>query len=489
MTKTTLALGILIVALSGSIEAEAQIRCGTPQALERFRVRALPMPRPSSTKTLDSDKYPLRFHYPADAAISEQQGAMIMFFMEQAWHYSVDVLGYDAPPGDGTAGGDERIDFYVEDLSYMSAGGVTVPETVSYERSDRYALSGYVSLDASAGLNCETVSHEFHHVIQMGYDGAEDPAFFENTSSYIQGLVCSGVPYVGWVLDTFQQSPGLAIDYFTPGDAYQYGAYLWLQFLSEAYWDGDPLPVRLLWEGTKQVSSNNEPDYLDAADAILKADRGTDLWGMLSRFSEWRLVAGRYDDGRHFSNGAAWDSGATVAIQDTHNANGRINDAEGLPVAETGTSYIMLDNVLSRDALVDFSFDGDPSASWHVQAIRLAEGKGRAQVVESGIEGASGAFTFPISGDDASAVIAITNLGDFSHDPDLDEWTQAPFKYSYEVRDPPDTDTGTPSAEDAGADAGNGGDGSGCGCRAAGLSRGRSLLDLAMSVALAELGM
>jgi hypothetical protein len=485
MTRSTLPIILLLACTSVPTGARAFEGCGTPGALERFRMRALPMPRPSSSKTIDSQKYPLRFHYPSDIAIPEQQGAIIMAYMEQAWYYSVQVLGYEPPVGDGTEGGDDRIDFYVEHL--QGAGGVTVPEMRSYDRMDRYAVTSYVSLDATAGLDCETVAHEFHHVIQFGYDGAEDPAFFENTSTYVMGLVCNGAPYEGWQLATFQADPTSAIDYFAYSNAYQYGAYIWLQFLSEAYWKADPLPVRLLWEGTRQASENNEPDYLDVADSLLEADRGTDLWGMLSRFSEWRLVAAGNDDGHHFSNGGAWESGATVTIQATHNANGHISDAEGPPVAETGTGYVMLKNVLRRDALVDFSFEGDPTASWHVQAIMLADGAGRARVVQSGIEGSSGAFTFPITSDDASAVIAVTNLGDLSHDPDGDEWTKVPFRYSYAVRDPEDTDTSSPAPEDAGADGGSGGDGSGCDCRAAGRSS-ESLLGLAVSAALARLG-
>jgi len=455
---------------------EDPVRVGsTVEAIQLYRA-GLPLPAPpESDSFLDSTRYPIRFHLPENYAISQSLAAVILGRIEQAWEAEVEGLGFDAAPPEADMGGDERLDFYVE--RFPGAAGVTVPLRDVAGTTDRYAVTSYVMLDPDVGLDCETIAHELNHVLQLGMDAAEDPTFLEATSVYVSTLVCQGEPYSNYFLDAFQARPYWALDHFVSGDAYPYGSYIFLQFLSEAYGEGDPAVVVGMWRDTMQFGIVNEPDFLDLAAQIGAPAGDGNLPAVLARFSEWRLLVGDLDDGAHFSNADRWTNAQIPAVSRTNVISQPVSGQRIAQVEETGTAYALLTNELNKEGTLRISYTSEtPDFAWLVRAFVLRGGHSDAVVHSFAGPAVSGELDLPLEVADESVVLAFTAIGGGQSDPDDNAWAYnvGEAVYSLELR--PAVEPGTDS-EEGGDDAGLGdaadtsGDGDGCSCAATGQAR------------------
>ena len=102
---------------------------------------------------------------------------------DSVWHFEVDHLGYDAPPSDGSNGGDSLMDIYIAELG-GGYYGYTSPEDVLSDQSatsyividndfNIWPYNQSAELDRRLDAGRVTVAHEFFHTIHFAYDYTE----------------------------------------------------------------------------------------------------------------------------------------------------------------------------------------------------------------------------------------------------------------------------------------------------------------------------
>ena len=219
--------------------------------------------------------------------------------------------GWPAPPAD-KAGPDTAYDLYV-DPTQAQGEAYTQPEdavtTVAWD-----AMTSFIGLPETYANDAELfsiVAHELSHGSQFGIDASEDDAFFENTSVFMEWTIAHDVPTYAVGVADYQAHPDRALNYFG-ADLYEYGAGMWLIFLSEHFDAGGQGLVQRLWNQSKQPTSVTEPDFLDVLPVIL-GEKGTDLGRFFATYASWRYFTGARADGLHFADGAAWGASSLVA--------------------------------------------------------------------------------------------------------------------------------------------------------------------------------
>lgn len=112
---------------------------------------------------------------------------------DSAYNIEVGVMGFPPPPGDSGAGGDDRFDIYIINISGYY--GYTELETklndnsyTSYMVMDNDFLGNYTTGIKAAKV---TVAHEFHHAIQVGNYPyrSSDKYYHELTSTSMEEFV------------------------------------------------------------------------------------------------------------------------------------------------------------------------------------------------------------------------------------------------------------------------------------------------------------
>jgi len=248
---------------------------------------------PDSTVNLAYDTLHFRIHYTesgyhavlgsdGDPATIPQFVKDFGDYSEQAWEYEVNTLGYDAPPPDGTNGGNEKFDVYIQDLDYYGYsaeenGHPFIIVDNDYENENGYTLSFEPNRDPEghrAGNMKITAAHEFFHAIQYYYDdwNVDYEWWDENTAvwmedevfDYVDGyLNYIGAPFddLNWNLrwdpgepwypfysnqpetsderpsDVWFEAPHLSLDTTKTNafDRYMYGGVIWVKYLAAMF--------------------------------------------------------------------------------------------------------------------------------------------------------------------------------------------------------------------------------------------------------------
>src|SRR5262249_31774361 len=112
------------------------------------------------------------------------------------------------------------------------------------------------------------VAHELNHASQFAIDAAESDVFFEHTAGFVEKTMANVPATYGVGIPDFQGHPERALVYIGK-DYYEYGASLWVMYLSEQLGGGGPALVQRLWIDGKQVGRTNSPSWLDVLDTIL----------------------------------------------------------------------------------------------------------------------------------------------------------------------------------------------------------------------------
>jgi hypothetical protein len=142
--------------------------------------------------------------------------------LDSTYSFEINFLGYPFPPSDGTEGGDEKYDIYIQNLSGLY--GYTQFETkVSESRWTSFMVidNDYVGY-YSTGINGArvTVAHEFHHGIQSGsYAPAgssspfrsSDVFYYEITSTAFEEFVFDDVNDYYAYMPSYFQNPETAM--------------------------------------------------------------------------------------------------------------------------------------------------------------------------------------------------------------------------------------------------------------------------------------
>ncbi len=305
--------------------------------------------------------------------------------LENAWDVEINQFGWSPPPGDGTLGGDDRIDVYLEDIlkdgyaGYSDSEGGYVGDNPNSSESERRAAFSYLGLDndyagveevgrdeTSLQLMQTTVAHELNHVIQAGYDGFEQQFWlYESTATWMEDEVHpdinDGVYYLSDVFD----EPDICL----VAEQGWYANWLLLRLISERYGRDT---IRTIWENTRFL------DGFAAIDETL-AVYGSSLDDAVRDYGVAMLL-------RDYQEGALYPA---VFVEGTA-TEGTFTPPDG--VQSLGVDYVRL----SSTGIVEVSLENaQPDLTVRVVVIRgtsadVFDGDGRTLTVD--LTGADHAF-------------------------------------------------------------------------------------------------
>ncbi|MFO7323747.1 MAG: DVUA0089 family protein [Chloroflexota bacterium] len=247
-----------------------------------------------------------RIHYTLEGrdATTEAFVNALALSAEEIWRIQIDRMGWQPPPSDGSRGGDGRYDIYLADLygSGESALGYTSPETLIGDNPEtpnvfEKAATSFIVLENDfdvpssetatyISLMRTTMSHEFNHAIQFGYDVDDLRWYYEATATWMETAALvkdeDATTYVESVFTFPEICFGTQAN---DGDGLiVYGEWLFIQALVDQY--GDDVVIRL-WENIAAY------DGFDALEQTL-AKYGDTIENIMASYHIQNLVR-RYD--------------------------------------------------------------------------------------------------------------------------------------------------------------------------------------------------
>jgi hypothetical protein len=199
-----------------------------------------------------------------------------------------------------------------------------------------------------------------------------------------------------------------------------YGAVMYLIFLQERYFPGDPAFIARAWHGMRSPARGallsalaQRADFADAFDAELRAHAGVGYADSVLEFSRWRWFAARRDDGQHFSEGATWRGAFAHALAVTP----PFHDNIAAPQVG-GVTYLEVDTEgAGDDAQLHLGLHSSDTRRWHAEALRYdADGNHDDWSVVLDATG-SGDARVPVLGA-ARIVLFVQHTPPASYDPD-----------------------------------------------------------------------
>ncbi len=235
-----------------------------------------------------------RVHY--DTLGGNRVGYDINLFLQaldSSYNFEVNYLGYQAPPQDGSQGGDGKYDVYVQDL--FNTYGYTTPE----QNVGVSNWTSYINIDNDFGTDFYThgidaarvtAAHEFHHAIQMGSYAPIDPSepyrnndrwFYEITSTAFEEFVFDYVNDYYAYMPHYFNNPSKSIVRFTSGvDAYDLA--IWNIYVQKNF--GFDI-IKSQWDRIPTMSAIKSI-------ALSFIDDSTNLGNELNKFGIWCYFTG-----------------------------------------------------------------------------------------------------------------------------------------------------------------------------------------------------
>ena len=213
-----------------------------------------------------------------DAPPSPEWPAHNLAVLDSVWTTIVDQMGYRAPLADRAKGGSPLFDVYLKDLG-GDLYGLCAPE----KRVKKRSASGFCVLDndfsaaqfpnATPDENLVvTAGHEFFHAVQFAYDYAEDPWMAESTATWVEERIATQVNDNRQYLSLSQIfRPYLPLDFFSRTRGYQYGNWVFWEYLSTNY--GIDI-VRKAWEQAGSLKKDGGKYSVTALQKVLKRKGG-----------------------------------------------------------------------------------------------------------------------------------------------------------------------------------------------------------------------
>lgn len=350
---------------------------------------------------------------------------------DTTWVSAIDERGFRPPLDDSVYhdtpdfGGDGRYDIYLANINDSDGYRVTEVCTSSplhcsgyFVMENDFAGFGYPSDDFAIRI---LTSHELFHSLQDAYDADQDQKWTEGTAVWNTEMTFPETDDLERFARYFLERPDRPFDRggSSFSDPYPYGAAIWALFLTERFSDD---VIRELWEACEDAGGE-DPDFLEATDALLEANYQSSLKDAFTEFTRWNLfTAERADPSRSYSMGEAF---ASVAMEPTVDGDA-VFRLEGMSAAYAPVAL---------DGPTRITIAADPA----VVAALFVDG------VE--IEAVDGIIDVPEPGDEAYLVVTSVIRGSRPRDVTI---ALGP------IPDPPDAG---PAAA---------GDGGGCGCQTTG---------------------
>ena len=224
--------------------------------------------------------------------------------MDAVWTQEVDQLGYRAPVTDGTKGGGPQLDVYLKNIGTDGLYGYCVPE----QRASKRTASSYCALDndfsaaefpdASPEDNrVVTGAHEFFHAVQYGYDYAEDVWMLESTATWMEERIATQVNDSRQYLSASPiLAPYVPLDAYSQRYGFQYGSWVWWEYLSTKYGIGI---VRTALQEAGTLKKDGGENSIGALQKILRKKGG--LPKTYAKFAAGNLTpAANYPEGAEY---------------------------------------------------------------------------------------------------------------------------------------------------------------------------------------------
>jgi hypothetical protein len=273
-------------------------------------------------------------------------------------------LGWRAPNSDGKKGCAKnapancpgKVDVYIKEIGSEGIYGYSAPDPQQRSNSqaaylvmdDDYNKTQFPRYEGDPLQPMEvTAAHEYNHVLQFGYDTAQDTWMFESTAVYMEDRVYTDVNDYIQYLTPWAQMTFVPLTYFSsdgndPLNIKVYGDTVWNRWIVAHYGDDT---IRNAWASSLKTKPKS---FAPAAyDASLKK-KGTNFFASFASFTaetaEWRASNTPFAEGTTFPDvdRAASDStGRPITITaDGVGASGKL----------AHTSYVLL-NVRPDPAL------------------------------------------------------------------------------------------------------------------------------------------
>jgi hypothetical protein len=258
--------------------------------------------RPTTDTSFVTPSGNFRIHYNTTGSYLPQYNVdELAKAADSVYNYEIKILGYKAPPSDGTAGGDERYDIYIGNEGSIYGGTTPEFDPAQYPTGPSFIGINYDFGKGfyTKGINAAkvTVAHEFHHAIQMGNYilRMSDLFYYELTSTSMEKFVFDNInDYYQYLKDYF----GNPAKSFSSIDGYDLA--IWNIFLADRF-DNTAVPenvrakniIRRTWE-----LMPHERALPAIAQAIQEAGSSFKIefntFGQWTYFTNSRAVPGKY---------------------------------------------------------------------------------------------------------------------------------------------------------------------------------------------------
>jgi len=236
--------------------------------------------------------------------------------------YVTSVLGFAAPPSDGSLGGGPEFDIYVEDLG-PGLYGQTTPDIdvvnggTSTSFIEIHNDFSFVSPAQNRGLPAMrvTLAHEFTHAVTIGSYGfwLSDIWFHEISATWMEDVVFHGInDYLNYLFSAESQfqTPDVPLP---TNDFIYYSRAIWGKYLTKKFGRDAMLHI---W----QTAHGMAP--IPATDYTLRTQYGSSLAAAFAEWTLWNYFTGPradtvryYDEGRLFPLIAETPYGLNVPTQ------------------------------------------------------------------------------------------------------------------------------------------------------------------------------
>jgi hypothetical protein len=233
--------------------------------------------------------------------------------------YSVEntSLGWVNAKSDGSLGGNNKTDAYIENLP-PNLFGYAAPEQNAVS-SHAYLVmdndyTGFAPLTPLAAMQV-TAAHEYNHVLQFTYDSWQDTWMLESTATWTEEKVYPGINDYLTYVNVFNDCSLIPLTEADPGgacDLKMYGTAVWNHWLDARY---GPTEIRNAWEQSDVTAP--EPHLApDAYDESVKTRGGAGFGDEFGRFAaataEWRTPSSVFPD--HTSFPEMTRTGASMTV-------------------------------------------------------------------------------------------------------------------------------------------------------------------------------
>jgi hypothetical protein len=334
--------------------------------------------RPQLSYAFESDKFMIHYEkegpnavYNPDEDINPEDGVpdyinRVAEYLELSYYVYANDLGFDYPPPDDGAGGNDKYDIYVADVI-----GITVPDVPSNYYPGRAAYTAYSFIghdlrthrhpDDPLPFLMATCSHELFHAFQIAYRAfpSDDPPWwYELTADWAEERVFDDLNEVYHYLPDYYQKIDRSI--YLTGGSHMYGAWVLAEYLSENY--GNNIIKSIF---TRLISYDNSITAINSA----LTDINQNINSCFADFARWNyFTSSRWCPG-YFEEGAYFPESVPISITHATYPTGIIETPRA--VENLGCAYIVFLKPEQLKANLNILFNADPLHPLHISVTAI----------------------------------------------------------------------------------------------------------------------